>query len=129
MTLRSPGESGLSPPDGGTLDSGCSPINARLRGALGAEVASSSRSSDVPTRPGADEEGSPLALAVGAEVVRRYEAGLARLGRRNREAVRARIERQRTYDELADELSVATSDAARAVVIRALERLLEAMSR
>jgi DNA-directed RNA polymerase specialized sigma24 family protein len=128
MTLRSRGESGLSPPDGGTLGSGRSPVGKVLHRALDVEGASGGRSSDVPTRPGAEAERSPVALAVGSEVVSRYEAGLARLGRRDREAVRGRIERQRPYDDLADDLGVATSGAARAVVIRALERLLEAMS-
>jgi DNA-directed RNA polymerase specialized sigma24 family protein len=128
MTLKLCGDSGLSPPDGGALGSGRSPVNGRLRRGLAAEVASNRPSSDVPTRPGADQEGSPLALAVGAELVRGYEAALARLGRRDRDAVRGRIEQQRPYRELAHELGVATSDAARAVIIRALERLLEAMS-
>jgi DNA-directed RNA polymerase specialized sigma24 family protein len=78
---------------------------------------------------GADQGVSPLDLAVGREAVRDYERALARLRPRDREAVRGRIERQWSYERLAEALAVATVPAARAVVIRAIGRLVAAMGR
>jgi len=64
---------------------------------------------------------------VGFEAVRRYQAALERLRPRDRELVRGRIELQRSYDDLAEALRV-TRVTARAMVARALGRLVEAMS-
>jgi RNA polymerase sigma-70 factor (ECF subfamily) len=98
-----------------------------LRGSLersgshGASLASGRRSA----REALDA--SPLDFAVGRETVRRYEAGLVRLRPRDREAVLGRIELHWSYGELAEALGVTSADAARAVVTRALSRLVEAM--
>jgi DNA-directed RNA polymerase specialized sigma24 family protein len=81
-----------------------------------------------PTRAAPDAGASPLELAVGLEAVRRYEAALARLRPRDREAVRGRIERQWSYLELAKALRVTKATLARTVVTRALGRLLDAMA-
>jgi hypothetical protein len=69
-----------------------------------------------------------LDVAVGPDAVRRYEAALARLRRRDQRAVRGRIELQWSYIALAAPLGVQTAAAARSVVVRALERLVEAMT-
>ena len=89
--------------------------------------ASSSSFSEEPTWGGPDPAASPLEVALGREAVGRYEAALARLRPRDREAVRARLERQRSYEKLAEALGVGTATA-RVVVTRALGRLIEAMS-
>ena len=87
--------------------------------------------------PGADEEptarldersASPLELAVGGPAVRRYERAIVRLRPRDQLAVRGRIELQQAYGALAGALGVSTSAAARAVVTRALGRLVEGLS-
>ena len=72
---------------------------------------------------------SPLEEAVGAELLGRYDAALARLGPHEREAVVARIEMGSSYAEIAEALGKATSDAARMAVGRALLRLAEEMRR
>jgi DNA-directed RNA polymerase specialized sigma24 family protein len=83
-------------------------------------------SSSAPPEAGADD--SPLDLAVGREAVRCYEAALAQLRPRDREAVLARIELRWSYEELAEALAVAGPEVARTVVTRALSRLVERMS-
>lgn len=70
----------------------------------------------------------PLEFVLGREAVRRYEAALGRLRPRDRQAVLGRIELQWSYGELAEALGVRTAETARASVIRALGRLVEAMS-
>jgi DNA-directed RNA polymerase specialized sigma24 family protein len=82
-----------------------------------------------PTRAEMDLEASPLEVAVGREAVRLYEFALGGLAPRDREAVLGRIELQWPYKQLAAALGTATSRAARTLVIRAVSRLLEAMSR
>jgi DNA-directed RNA polymerase specialized sigma24 family protein len=72
---------------------------------------------------------SSLDLVVGREAVRRYEVALGRLRPRDREAVLGRIELQWPYEQLAEALGVVSPAAARAAVIRAIGRLVEAMSR
>jgi DNA-directed RNA polymerase specialized sigma24 family protein len=79
-------------------------------------------------QPEDNENDSPLDLAVGREAVRCYEAALAQLRPRDREAVLARIELRWSYDELAEALAVAGPEVARTVVTRALSRLVERMS-
>jgi Protein kinase domain len=78
------------------------------------------------TRTG-KEDAAPLDLAVGREAVRQYEVALARLRPRDREAVLGRIELHWPYEQLAEALGVATAPVARAVVIRAIGRLVEAI--
>jgi len=68
---------------------------------------------------------SPLELAVGAEVVERYETALQRLSEGDRELVIARVEMGLTYAELAAATGKPSSDAARMAVGRALLRLAE----
>jgi DNA-directed RNA polymerase specialized sigma24 family protein len=85
--------------------------------------------SERPTRAGMNLEASPLEVAVGREAVRHYEFALAGLRPRDREAVLGRIELQWPYEQLAEALGAATSKAARALVIRAISRLIEGMSR
>jgi hypothetical protein len=68
-----------------------------------------------------------LERAVGPEALGLYEAALARLRPAERRAVRDRIELQRPYGRLARELGLANAAEARAVVVRALGRLLSRM--
>jgi RNA polymerase sigma factor (sigma-70 family) len=73
----------------------------------------------------ADAGPSPLEQAIGLEGVERYEAALARLDVRDREAIVARLELQQSYAEIALALGKPSADAARMAVVRALSRLIE----
>lgn len=72
---------------------------------------------------------SPLEEAVGAEVLARYDAALAKLSEAEREAVVARIEMGSSYAEIAEVIGKTSPDAARMAVSRALVRLAEEMHR
>ena len=75
-----------------------------------------------------DASPSPLERAIGREGVERYDAALARLRQRDREAIVARIELQQSYEEIAVALGKPTANAARVAVTRALARLVEELS-
>jgi RNA polymerase sigma-70 factor (ECF subfamily) len=74
-----------------------------------------------------DAGASPLEETIGLEAAERYERALSRLGERDREAVIARIELGRGYDEIARALDKPSPDAARMAVGRALVRLAQEM--
>lgn len=88
-------------------------------------------------RPGADgtpderpdRSPSPLEEAIGAETLRRYEAGLARLAPIEREAIIVRVEMGASYEEAAASLGKPSADAARMAVARALVKLAQEMKR
>jgi DNA-directed RNA polymerase specialized sigma24 family protein len=65
---------------------------------------------------------------VGRDDTQRYEVALQRLKDEEREAVVARIEMRCSYAEIADLLGKPTPNAARMTVVRAMERLVRAMS-
>lgn len=71
---------------------------------------------------------TPLDEAIGRNQAERYEAALQRLRDADREAVVARIEMRCSYEEIADLLGKPSANAARMAVVRALERLVRAMS-
>jgi RNA polymerase sigma-70 factor (ECF subfamily) len=71
---------------------------------------------------------SPLELAVGAEVVSRYEAALDRLRPEDREAIVARIELGLSLVEVAHALGKPSAAAAHMAVSRALVRLAQEMA-
>jgi RNA polymerase sigma-70 factor, ECF subfamily len=73
------------------------------------------------------QEPSPLAAAIGTEASERYEAALARLRPIEREAIVARVEMDRTYDEMAAMLELPSADAARKAAQRALVKLAREM--
>ena len=75
-----------------------------------------------------DQAGSPLAQAIGAETLARYERALARLDDGDQQAIHLRFELDYAYDELAVALDKPSPDAARVAVRRAVHRLAEAMS-
>jgi Protein kinase domain len=115
---------------GSGSSSACGPIRARPPAQSRLRRFAEQRS--VTSRPGAPRStftvrASPLDLAVGKEAVRRYEVALARLRPRDRDAVLGRIELQWSYEQLAEALGVATPPVARAVVVRAIGRLVEAI--
>ena len=91
----------------------------------------------VSRRPASDElsDGltsdapSPLELAVGREVVERYDAALQRLDPGDREAIIGHIEMGLSHQELADALGKPSPNAARMAVERALVRLASEMRR
>lgn len=85
--------------------------------------------SERPTLAARDGETSPLDALVGREAVRRYDFALAELDPRDREAVLGRMELHWPYEQLAEALGLANARAARTLVIRAVGRLLERMSR
>lgn len=70
---------------------------------------------------------SPLEMAMGAELVDRYERALAALTEEERQLVHLRIELDYDYDEIAEMAGRPSRDAARVAVKRALKRLAEAM--
>ena len=75
----------------------------------------------------ADDDPSPLAETIGREVLDRYEAALAQLPERHREAVVLRIELGFTYQQIADAVGCPSESAARMMVTRALAQLAEKM--
>lgn len=72
---------------------------------------------------------SPLELAIGAEDRARYEAGLKKLRRADRQAIVASIELGYSYEQIALVLDKPSAEAARVAVRRALVRLGEEMAR
>lgn len=72
---------------------------------------------------------SPLDLAIGAEDRERYQNGLKRLRRADRQAIVASIELGYSYEQLAILLDKPSAEAARVAVRRALIRLGQVMSR
>ena len=72
---------------------------------------------------------SPLELAIGTADRERYEAGLKRLRRADRQAILASIELGYSYDQIALVLKKPSAEAARLAVRRALLRLGEEMAR
>jgi RNA polymerase sigma-70 factor (ECF subfamily) len=70
---------------------------------------------------------SPLEAAVGAQVVARYDAALARLPEGDRELVIARFELGLSYPEIAVATGRSTPNAARMALVRALVKLSEAL--
>jgi RNA polymerase sigma-70 factor (ECF subfamily) len=70
---------------------------------------------------------SPLDAAIGRQAADRYESGLQRLSRDDREAVIARIEMGMSFEEVAAAIGKPSAEAARKTVSRALLRLAEAM--
>jgi RNA polymerase sigma factor (sigma-70 family) len=77
----------------------------------------------------ADDDASPLELAIGREMLDRYEAALGHLKPEEREAVIARVELGCSYDEVAEALGKPSRDAARMTVVRALMKLAVEMER
>ena len=70
---------------------------------------------------------SPLEDAIGADVLERFERGLATLDEDDRRLLHLRIELDFGYEEIAAMTDKPTRDAARMAVQRALARLAEAM--
>ena len=69
------------------------------------------------------ETASPLELAIGSQTWARYEAALARLPAEQREGVIMRFELQFTHEQVAQALGMASANAARMMVSRAVVRL------
>ena len=74
-----------------------------------------------------DRAPSPLENAIGAEVLDRYERGLASLDEEDRQLLHLRIELDYEYDAIAEMTGKPSRDAARMAVQRALSRLADAM--
>lgn len=75
----------------------------------------------------ADRGPSPLELAIGADVLQRFEQALARLDEDERQIVHLRVELDFDYEEIAAMTGRPSRDAARMAVRRALRRLAEEM--
>jgi RNA polymerase sigma-70 factor (ECF subfamily) len=75
----------------------------------------------------ADPLPSPLENAIGADVLERYERGLATLDPADRELLHLRIELDFDYEEIAAMTGRPSRDAVRMAVQRALARLADAM--
>ena len=73
-------------------------------------------------------EPSPLELAVGSELLDRYEAALQRLAPEHREAIVARVEMQLGWREIAEQLQKNSPESAQMTVRRALVRLAREMA-
>ena len=76
----------------------------------------------------AAEAPSPLEVTIQNESYERYRRALERLSSRDRELVVARMEAQWGLAQIAEHLGIATADAARMAVNRALQRLAKEMS-
>ncbi len=74
-----------------------------------------------------DPSPSPLENAIGADVLARYEGGLARLNDSERELLHLRIELDFDYEEIARMTGKPSRDAARVAIQRALDRLAQEM--
>jgi RNA polymerase sigma-70 factor (ECF subfamily) len=72
-----------------------------------------------------DNGASPLAQAIGAENLRRYDEAILRLRPEDREAIIGRLEMQYSYEELTLVLNKPTAAAARMTVTRAMKRLAD----
>ena len=71
---------------------------------------------------------SPLEQAIRREGLEKYNAALATLKPAEQEIIRARIDRQQSYEEIAAALGKPNPNAARMAVSRAIARLLSAMA-
>jgi RNA polymerase sigma-70 factor, ECF subfamily len=76
----------------------------------------------------ADVAPSALELMIGREVVKRYEAALARLSAGDRAAITARLEDHQSYDDIARLLGKPNGNAARMAISRAIDRLITEMN-
>jgi RNA polymerase sigma factor (sigma-70 family) len=72
-----------------------------------------------------DRGASPLAQAIGAENLRRYDEAIQRLRPEDREAIIGRLEMQYSYEELTLVLNKPSAAAARMTVTRAMKRLAD----
>jgi RNA polymerase sigma factor (sigma-70 family) len=72
---------------------------------------------------------SPIELAIGGEVMDRYERALSTLSADERAAIVGRVEMGYTYEQLAEALGKPSAEAARKAAGRALIRLAERMGR
>lgn len=70
---------------------------------------------------------SPLELAIGADLVERYERALATLAPEEQQLLHLRLELDYGYEEIATMTDRPSRDAARMAVNRALRRISEAM--
>jgi RNA polymerase sigma factor (sigma-70 family) len=70
---------------------------------------------------------SPLELAIGADLLARYERALSTLATEEQQLLHLRIELDYDYGEIAEMAGRPSRDAARVAVARALRRLAEAM--
>jgi RNA polymerase sigma-70 factor (ECF subfamily) len=70
---------------------------------------------------------SPMEQAIDAEKWGHYEKGLAQLAPQQRDGVIMRVELQFSHQEVADALGMRTANAARMMVSRAIEKLVETM--
>jgi RNA polymerase sigma-70 factor (ECF subfamily) len=75
-----------------------------------------------------DSQRSPLDLAIGADLVARYDRALATLSADDRELLVARIDFALSYAEVAEATGRPSANAARMAVSRALVRLAEVMA-
>ena len=73
----------------------------------------------------AEDAPSPFEQAIDRESWKRYEAALSELPPRQQEGVIMRVELQFTYQQVADALGLASANAARMMLSRAIARLAE----
>lgn len=85
------------------------------------------RSARTPAALPLDEALSQVEREVGSTLLSEYEAALARLGERDREAVILRVEFGYSHHEIAEAIGSPSANAARMSVTRALVRLAEQM--
>lgn len=74
-----------------------------------------------------DPEPTPIEHAIGADLMSRYEAGIARLDEGDRQLLHLRIELDFDYDEIAAMTQRPSRNATRMAVQRALSRLADVM--
>jgi RNA polymerase sigma-70 factor (ECF subfamily) len=74
-----------------------------------------------------DRQPTPIENAIGAELLERYEAGMARLDEKHRQLLHLRIELDFDYEEIAAMTGRESRNTARMAVQRALSRLADEM--
>jgi RNA polymerase sigma-70 factor (ECF subfamily) len=82
---------------------------------------------DAPSNDLVGREPSPVEEAIGRETLSTYEEALSRLPERDQQAVFLRVELGMEYQAVADALGIASANAARMCVARAIARLAESM--
>ena len=71
---------------------------------------------------------TPLEALIGREAVEVFETAFAQLNPKDQEAITARLEMGLKYQQVAEALELASPDAARMAVKRAIQRLVQRMS-
>jgi len=82
---------------------------------------------DSPEQAPEGQAPTPLERVLGKEEMRRYQAALRRLKRRDRQLIMLRVEQRLTYAQIGTQLRLPSPDAARIASLRATRRFASAL--